>query len=68
VRHRITTQRQLRREFRQTFPKLDLRLIPDCSRKGTMHKTDARCAWVDWIDGLSKDGEISQALAERATL
>jgi hypothetical protein len=68
VKHRLTTQRQLRREFRQTFPELDLRLIPDSSGNGTMHKTDARCAWVDWIDGLSKDSEISQTLAERATL
>ena len=68
MRYRITTQRQLRREFRATFPTLDLRRIPDYSGKGKMHKTDARCAWVDWIDGLSKGGDISQELAERATL
>jgi hypothetical protein len=68
MKQKLTTQRQLRREFRQTFPKLDLRLIPDYSGKGTMHKANARCAWVEWIDALSKDGDISQALAERATL
>lgn len=68
MKYRLTTQRQLRREFRQAFPQLDMRRIPNYSGNGTMHKTDTRCAWVDWIDGLSKDGDISQELAQRATL
>lgn len=65
---RITTQRELRREFWRTFPELPKRRITDYSGKGRMHVTDTRCAWVDWIDGLSKDGAISQQLAQRATL
>jgi hypothetical protein len=32
------------------------------------YPADTRVAWVDWIDGMCKDGIISQALAQRATL
>lgn len=67
-RHRITNQRQLRREFWATFPDLPRRRIPDCSGTGRMHTTDTRCAWADWLDMLNKDGVISAELAERATL
>jgi hypothetical protein len=63
-----TTQKQLRRAFREQFPGLDFRTIPSCSGKGRMHKTDTRCAFADWIDSLSKNGDISQELAQRVTL
>ena len=33
-----------------------------------MYCTDTLCAWVDWVDTLNKNGEISDALADRATL
>lgn len=59
-----TTQVQLRKAFRQEHPYLSFKKISN----GTMFCTDTRCAWVDWIDYLSKSGEISQELAERATL
>jgi hypothetical protein len=65
---RITTQKQLRREFWETFPNLPKHKIKNYSGNGTMHRTDTRCAWCDWLDMLSKDGSISQALAQRATL
>lgn len=65
---RITTQRQLRREFWATFPNVPKRRITHYSGKGKMWPTDTRCAFVDWLDGLSKDGSISAQLAERATL
>jgi len=64
----FTTQRQLRRAIRREFPQLNFRRITDYSGKGKMHVTDTRCAWCDWIDALSKGGEISQELAQRATL
>lgn len=64
----ITTQAQLRKVFRQEHPHLLFKKITDHSGTGTMFCTDTRCAWVDWIDMLSKNGEISQELAERATL
>lgn len=66
--YRIRSQRQLRREFWQTFPALPRRHITDYSGKGKMHRTDTRVTWCDWLDGLSKDGSISQELAERAML
>lgn len=62
MKYRITNQHQLRKEFWATFPNL-----PKDKINGS-HKVDTRCTWVDWIDALSKNGEISQALAQRATL
>lgn len=64
----ITTQKELRRLFWETFPTLSRKKITSYDGKGKMYCTDTRCAWVDWIDSMSKDGQISQALAERATL
>jgi hypothetical protein len=67
----ITTQRELRRHFWQQHQydrNVTRRKIPNYSGNGTMHNTDTRCAWCDWIDGLSRDGTISQELAQRATL
>lgn len=68
MKYRITSVRQLRREFWETFPHLTRKKITAYSGKGKMYVTDTRCAFVDWLDSLSKNGEISQELAERATL
>jgi hypothetical protein len=64
----ITTQRELRAQFWATFPDLPRRRIKDHSGTGLMYKADTRFTWVDWIDELERDGEISPALADRATL
>lgn len=64
----ITTQKELRRQFWLAHPHLQRRKITNYSGNGRMHVTDTRCAWCDWVDWLSKDGQISQALAMRATL
>ena len=64
----ITTQRELRKAFWQQFPNLQRKKITNYSGNGTMHVTDTRVTWCDWLDGLSKNGEISQELAQRATL
>lgn len=32
------------------------------------YKTDIRCAFVDWLDSIHKDGQISDKLANTATL
>lgn len=66
--YRITTQKQLRQEFWETFPNLPRKKITNYSGNGTMYQTDTRCTFVDWLDSLSKSGDISQELAERATL
>jgi hypothetical protein len=64
----ITNQRELRRRFWQEHPDLPRRKIPNYSGNGTMHVTDTRCAFCDWLDYMAKSGEVSQALADRATL
>jgi hypothetical protein len=61
--YRITTQRQLRREFWEMNPKLSRRKLPDKS-----YRSDTRVRFVEFIDWLQKDGDISQELAGRATL
>jgi hypothetical protein len=66
--YRITNQRDLRREFWTQHPQLSRRKIRNYSGNGTMHVTDTRCAWCDWLDAMSKNGDISQELAQRATL
>lgn len=66
--YQITNQRALRRAFWETFPNLPRRKITNYSGNGKMYPTDTRCAFIDWLDGLSKDGSISDELAQRATL
>ena len=64
----ITTQKEIRRLFWETFPDLPRKKIKNYSGNGTMYPTDTRCAFTDFIDYLSRDGQISQTLAQRATL
>ena len=63
----ITNQKDLRRAFWQAHPQYSPRKMSRAYR-GYYHTTDTRVAWVDWIDSLSRDGQISEALASRATL
>jgi hypothetical protein len=70
-----TTQREVRNAFWQevhdgAYAGLDVtrNLITDYTGKGKMHNTDTRCAFVDYVDGLSKSGEISEDLANKVTL
>ena len=64
----ITTQKALRHLFWIEHPTLERRKITNYSGNGKMHVTDTRVAWCDWIDFMSKDGQILQELAQRATL
>ena len=67
----ITTQKELREAFWQAhagIKHITRRKIPNYSGNGTMHNTDTRCAWADFIDAMARDGQISNALAQRATL
>lgn len=67
----ITTQAEIRRKFwldHIGVPGISRRKIRNYSGNGTMHDTDTRCAFVDYLDCLSKNGMISEALAHRATL
>jgi len=64
----MTTQAQVRAAFWESFPNLSRKRIKNYSGNGTMYTTDTRCAFVDYVDWLSKAGQISQALAEKVTL
>ena len=68
--YRITTQRQLREEFWSNFPDLECRINHNTGNPLRQNKqpTDTRMAFVDWVDQLERSGEISERLAERATL
>jgi hypothetical protein len=65
----ITNQKDLRREFWATHPTAShKRYKYGNTNEHNDYVTDTRCMWVDWLDYMQKSGEISQALAERATL
>lgn len=61
-----TNQKQLRKAFREQFPELSFKRIKYGSSSD--FPCDTRVAFVDWIDALSKNGDISPELAQRATL
>ena len=68
-----TNQKQLRRAFFETFPDLPRRRYRYSWKRNDktaelVFPVDTRCAFVDWIDMLERDGQISSALALRATL
>ena len=74
----VTNQRDLRRAFWQEMDELmrqpghrmniTRRRITNYAGTGKMHNTDTRCAWSDYVDAMSRDNQISQELAQRATL
>lgn len=66
--HKITSQKQLRKEFWETFPELSKEKIVDYSGTGTMFPTDVRVTFCNWVDSLQKSGRLSQKLANNATL
>lgn len=71
MRYTYTTQREVRRAFWELcghLPGVTPRRIPNYSGNGKMHNTDTRCAFADFVDMLSKDGRISESLAQRVTL
>lgn len=66
-----TTQKQVRAAFWRDHTGIrgiSRRRIPNYSGNGKMHNTDTRCAFCDYVDHLSKNGDISQELAQRVTL
>ena len=65
-----TNQPALRRAFWKAHPHYaeQAREAGILSKPQNYHCTTVRCTFVDWIDALARDGAISQALADRATL
>jgi len=69
----MTTQKQIRAAFWQAFPGLPRRRHryswnPRDKTAELVFPVDTRCAFVDYVDQLQRDGTISEALANRATL
>jgi hypothetical protein len=60
----ITTQKEVRTLFWQEHPQF--KRVP--GRTQNDYPTDVRVAFVDFVDALCRDGQISEALAERVTL
>lgn len=64
----ITTQREIRQLFWETYPELSKKKIADHKGTGKMFTVDTRCAFVEFVDSLQRDGVISEKLADRVTL
>lgn len=68
----ITTQAELRRAFWRNNPGLQRRYVNGPRRPAIAPQNyqpcDTRVAFCDYVDALQKSGEISEPLAERATL
>lgn len=60
----MTTQKQIRASFWHAFPQFTR--IP--GQKQNSYSATIRSAWTDWVDYLQKSEQISEALANRATL
>jgi 5'-deoxynucleotidase YfbR-like HD superfamily hydrolase len=69
----MTNQKQIRAAFWDAFPDLPrrrYRYSPNRSDKTAqlVFSIDTRCAFVDFVDYLQRNGDISESLANRATL
>ncbi len=58
-------QSAIREAFWQAHPHLKRR---GANVRQNAYPCDTRCAFVDFVDMLAKDGEISASLAQRVTL
>jgi len=68
-----TNQKQIRAAFWEAFPDLPRRRYRYSWNRSDktaelVFPVDTRCAFVDFLDGLSRSGQISESLANRATL
>jgi hypothetical protein len=67
---RYTSQRQVRAAFWHDLPGNDARMKPRKYYGKSQNElpTDIRCAFVDYVDHLARDGAITENLAQRVTL
>ena len=69
----MTNQKQIRAAFWEAFPDLPRRRYryswnPRDKTAELVYPIDTRCAFVDYLDQLQRNGIISESLANRATL
>lgn len=69
----LTTQKQIRAAFWEAHPTLPKRRYryswsQNDKNAELVYPVDTRCAFVDFVDYLQSDGQITETLANRATL
>lgn len=66
----MTTQKQIRDSFWEAYPDFEFqaREAGIFSKRQNHHCATVRCAFVDYVDSLARDGQISEKLANRVTL
>lgn len=66
----MTTQKQVRAAFWDAYPSFDhqARAAGIRGKRQNEHCATVRCAFVDFVDALTCNGDISEALAYRVTL
>lgn len=63
-----TNQNQVREAFWDMADSMNGDGITRRKLRDGSYSTDTRCAFVDFVDMLARDGQISQKLAQRVTL
>jgi hypothetical protein len=66
----MTTQKQIRAAFWGAHPEHEAHALKWGIKTAPQnrHNADTRTAFVDFVDALARNGEISETLASRATL
>ena len=66
----MTTQKEIRASFWQSFPRLEAHALKWGIKTSPQnrHNAETRASFVDFVDSLQRSGEISEKLANRATL
>lgn len=66
----MTSQKQIRAAFWNAHPDFEFqaREAGIFSKPQNYHCATVRCAFVEFVDSLARNGEISEELAFRATL
>ena len=64
----FTTQKQVRAAFWDMADSMNGDGITRRKLSDGGYSTDTRCAFVDFVDMLERDGQITEALAQRVTL
>lgn len=60
------TVSEVRKAFWSSFPQFKAEYRK--TWRQNQYKCDIRCSFVDFVDGLQKDGEITEKLANKVTL
>ena len=62
----MKTQKEVRKAFWDSFPQFKSEYR--ANKRQNEYHTDIRCSFVDFVDCLQRNGQISDKLAERVTL